>query len=142
MNQPLWTSSPLSVSLDLDTHTCSRRSECSTRRLVWRVPDLWKAAEGFPVEEVHIEALGWLLEEWPWGDLRSLTDFAQHMERVRAADLSYPIILSQAGDLMDGAHRLVKAYFLWTSIRVVRFEQDPPPWRVEVVETTDKGKEA
>lgn len=119
---------------DLESQTCSLRSECGTRRLIWRAPDLWAASEGLPVREVPVAALMPLLEQWFWGRLESLLEFAEHMERVRNADLDWPIILSQDGELMDGAHRLVKAYLQGGFVKVVRFEQNPPPWREEVVD--------
>lgn len=118
----------------VEDHTCSRRSTCGTRRLTWRVPDLWAAAADLPVREVQVFDLDHLLETWHWGPLESLRDFAQHMERVMDADLSWPIILSQEGELMDGAHRLVKAHIQGAVVRVVRFDHDPNPWRDEDVE--------
>lgn len=39
-----------------------------------------------------------------WAD-----DFDAHIDRVKNADPSYPIIVFK-GDVIDGAHRLVKAY--------------------------------
>jgi hypothetical protein len=45
-----------------------------------------------------------------------------------AADLSYPIILAASGRLMDGGHRIGKAWMEGrTTIAAVRFEADPEP---------------
>lgn len=39
----------------------------------------------------------------------SLISFAEHCLQVDAADLSYPIILSPCGVIVDGRHRLIKS---------------------------------
>lgn len=36
-------------------------------------------------------------------------ELIEHVALIEAADLSYPIILSAAGEVMDGMHRIVKA---------------------------------
>lgn len=46
----------------------------------------------------------------------------------KSADLTYPIILSSDGRVMDGMHRVARALLEGeTSIRAVQFRQDPPP---------------
>ena len=51
---------------------------------------------------------------------------AEHAKLINAADLDYPIILSSDGSVMDGMHRVTKAYMLGHShIKAVQFEQDP-----------------
>lgn len=53
---------------------------------------------------------------------------AEHARRIQAANLDYPIILSSDGRLMDGGHRIAKAWLLGqTEIAAVRFEVDPAP---------------
>jgi hypothetical protein len=50
------------------------------------------------------------------------------MQRIQAADLSIPIILSADGHVMDGMHRVAKAWLLGlTEIQAVQFPQDPEP---------------
>lgn len=57
---------------------------------------------------------------------------AEHARRIQDPDLSHPIILSADGGLMDGGHRLAKAWLLgWTEIAAVQFEEDPEPDWVE-----------
>jgi len=47
---------------------------------------------------------------------------------IDAADLSYPIILSADGSVMDGMHRVTKAVLLGrATIEAVRFSVDPEP---------------
>ena len=44
------------------------------------------------------------------------------------ADLSYPIILSSDGGLMDGGHRIAKAWIEGCQeIDAVQFQEDPEP---------------
>ena len=47
---------------------------------------------------------------------------------MEAADLSFPIILSSDGRVMDGMHRVAKAVLLARStIKAVQFRDDPEP---------------
>lgn len=60
----------------------------------------------------------------PAGD--RLRSFVAHMKMVLAADMSFPIILSEDGYILDGRHRLAKALLEGhTTIATVRFEVDP-----------------
>ena len=65
---------------------------------------------------------------WFHGRAPSLRDVAGHVRRIMAADLSYPIILSAGGGLMDGGHRISKAWIEGqTHVAAVRFRVDPEP---------------
>jgi len=44
------------------------------------------------------------------GDRPTCKSIAEHMCLVQAADLSWPIIICPAGRVMDGMHRVVKAF--------------------------------
>ena len=62
----------------------------------------------------------------------SLKQLAGHIEAVNTADLSYPIILDEDGDIMDGRHRLMKALLNGDkTIKAVRFDNNPTPCRIE-----------
>ena len=51
-----------------------------------------------------------------------------HVILMDEAELSYPIILSADGRVMDGRHRVAKALRAgMTHIDAVRFVEDPPP---------------
>jgi hypothetical protein len=53
---------------------------------------------------------------------------AEHARLIQGTDLSYPIILSADGRVMDGMHRVAKAYINGHErIEAVRFEVDPEP---------------
>ena len=50
------------------------------------------------------------------------------MRLIEQTDLSYPIILSSDGRVMDGMHRVAKALFEGRkTIEAVQFNQDPEP---------------
>ena len=62
----------------------------------------------------------------------TLREMVMHMRAVNAADIDKPIILDEDGELMDGRHRLMKAMLLGDkSIKVVRFDENPSPCRVD-----------
>lgn len=57
------------------------------------------------------------------GTLRS---FVEHVRSVVDADMSYPIILNEDGEVIDGRHRLAKAMLEGhDTIKVKRFDKDP-----------------
>lgn len=52
----------------------------------------------------------------------------EHCRLIDSADLSFPIILSADGRVMDGMHRVCKAALLGLeSIEAVQFTEDPAP---------------
>ena len=70
---------------------------------------------------------------YTWGKYENLNlrEFVMHMRAVLDADLSFPIILDEDGEIMDGRHRLLKAMLEGRdSVKCVRFEENPPPCRV------------
>ena len=99
-------------------------------RAVWYTERLWTLSAELPVEEVAIASMA-EFETDCWfgvGRVPSVRAVAEHAARIAAADLSYPIILSADGRLMDGGHRLAKAWLAGaTHVRAVRFREDPAP---------------
>ena len=68
------------------------------------------------------------LDEPFWGESMTCRSVAEHARLIEEADLGYPIILSSNGRIMDGMHRVLKAFMLGEShIRAVRFLTDPEP---------------
>lgn len=58
----------------------------------------------------------------------TLREMVMHMRAVNDADLSWPIILDEDGELMDGRHRLMKAMLNdEKTIKAVRFDENPSP---------------
>ena len=51
-----------------------------------------------------------------------------HMKSVNSANLKYPIILDEDGEVMDGRHRIMKAMLEnKKTIKAVRFNENPSP---------------
>jgi hypothetical protein len=102
-------------------------------RAYWITEKLWRAAKGLPVTRVPLGAIAEFEQDCWFGERHAPTcrAVAEHARRIQAADLAYPIILSADGRLMDGGHRLAKAWLRGDAdIAAVRFEVDPDPERI------------
>jgi hypothetical protein len=120
----------------LEGHTLCYSDENEMR--IWRVRRLWELARDLPVETVPLKEFERVLDEDRWfgGDMPTCRSVAQHARQLQNADLSYPIILSASGMVMDGIHRIVKAWMLGlTEIQAVRFPEDPEPDSIRTKET-------
>jgi hypothetical protein len=78
------------------------------------MPTIWSAADGKPATTVAIEDLN-ILDEVVWfGGPKNVQPtvrtVAERAHDIFNADLSYPIIMTKSGDVLDGAHRIAKAY--------------------------------
>jgi hypothetical protein len=68
------------------------------------------------------------LDEPYWGRSMTCREVAQHAQIIQEADLTFPVILSSDGRIMDGMHRVLKAILLGRKhISAVRFSSDPAP---------------
>jgi hypothetical protein len=62
----------------------------------------------------------------PWSEPQTWRELVEHLKLLDEADLSFPIILSADGSIMDGRHRMAKAAREGRSELVaVQFEEDP-----------------
>lgn len=105
----------------------------SNGRYVWFTERLWQLAENLPVKTVALESIA-EFDQNCWFDEKHIPTcraVAAHAKRIYEADLAHPIILSAEGFLMNGGHRLAKAWlFGLEEIRAVQFEIDPEPDKV------------
>ncbi|MBS4027468.1 MAG: hypothetical protein KGZ58_02430 [Ignavibacteriales bacterium] len=97
----------------------------------WDVDRLVALTKSFPSRQVPIESIRELDENF-WfdgeGDKPTCRAIAEHFRFVEEADLHFPIILSSNGRVMDGMHRVVKAFLRGNkTIEAVQFTQDPDP---------------
>jgi hypothetical protein len=97
--------------------------------LAWDVDRLVELSKDLPRTLVAMSTMRELDQPWHGADeqptWRTLVD---HIRLIEEADLSFPIILSAAGEVMDGRHRIAKAALLDEShILAVRFATDPEP---------------
>jgi hypothetical protein len=77
---------------------------------------LWKAAAKVPSRKVGLIGLpGFDAVRWFGGPMNlrpTCRAVAEHARDIFGADLSYPIILSPEGEVLDGMHRICKAFLL------------------------------
>ncbi len=97
--------------------------------LAWDVDRLVELSRDFPRRRVPLDSIGELDEPWAGDDERpTWRALVEHMKLVTEADLSFPIILSASGNVMDGRHRVARAALEGrTEIEVVQFDEDPAP---------------
>ena len=103
---------------------------------VWDIHRLIELSRKLPVIEVGVnqilenENAFWLPE---LGQSLSVKDIALHAKLINETDLQHPIILCSNGRLMDGMHRVCKAWIEGSqSIKAVQFTETPDPDFVNV----------
>lgn len=99
-------------------------------RLVWFTERLWYLARELPVQQLPIDQIAEFDQNCWFGPtaLPTCRVVAEHARRIFEADLRYPVILSAEGSLMDGGHRIAKAYLLKLHmVPAVQFPLDPEP---------------
>lgn len=98
--------------------------------LAWDVNRLIQLSRTLPERRVllsdirEVDSPYW----FAYGESPTCRNLLEHIRLIEAADLSYPIILSSDGGVMDGMHRVLKALLLGESeIRAFQFDCDPEP---------------
>ena len=80
---------------------------------IWDVRKLAQAAEQLPVTLHAISAIKEVDEPY-WfdatDDQATCRRVLEHAQQIAAADLAFPIILCAEGRIMDGMHRVMKAF--------------------------------
>ena len=80
--------------------------------LAWDVLKLIELSKDFQVFQIPLTEIRELKETY-WFSLGAppvTLDIVQHAKQIYEADLSYPIILCPEGRVMDGMHRVCKAF--------------------------------
>src|SRR4030095_9468733 len=97
--------------------------------LAWDVDRLVTLTKRFPRIDVPLTAIRELDEPfWSDADTPTWRAAVEHIRLIEAADLSFAIILSSDGRVMDGMHRVAKAVLLGRApIEAVKFTEDPEP---------------
>jgi hypothetical protein len=97
----------------------------------WDVRRLVELSRPLSVERVLLFDIRELDEPYWSGDAdRRMTcrDVVDHARLIQECDLSFPVIWSSDGRVMDGMHRICKALLEGKdSVRAVRFVVDPKP---------------
>jgi len=103
--------------------------------LAWDVDRLVTLSRDFPILPVPLSEIRELEEPFsPEFDTSpTWKSMVEHMQLIENADLSFPIILSAEGRVMDGMHRVIKALLAGpATIDAVRFSTDPEPDYIDV----------
>jgi hypothetical protein len=97
--------------------------------LAWDVDRLVELSAKLPRKQIPLSAIRELDENFFGDDERpSWRVMLGHVRLIDEADMSYPIILSASGAVMDGMHRVAKAALQGLAeIVAVQFAEDPPP---------------
>jgi hypothetical protein len=101
---------------------------CTLKRHSWSVARLFQLSKELPVMDVPLEHLNLYIVY----EKLTLREMVMHIKAVADADLSFPIILDEDGELMDGCHRIMRALLEGApTIKAVRFESNPPPCQIK-----------
>ncbi|HEX4018075.1 MAG TPA: hypothetical protein VHX15_15175 [Frankiaceae bacterium] len=96
----------------------------------WDVDRLIALSTGLPVLKVDLTDVAELDTDY-WfkdGQRPTVRAVVEHARLMEAADLTFPVILAAEGRVMDGMHRIAKAFMLGlTTIDAVRFPVTPDP---------------
>lgn len=105
----------------------------------WSAKKLWEAVKDKIPQRVENR---YILQQCSW-NIGTLRDFAEEMRNVQEVSLDYPIILDINGYILDGAHRVVKAYLEGKDIDIVYLGDDewPEPDYDEEVAVKQSGEQ-
>lgn len=97
--------------------------------LAWDVDRLIQLSSHLPRKPVPLSAIRELEEAWfGEGERPTWSAMVEHIRLIEDSDLSFPIILSAGGAVMDGMHRVAKAALQGRNeIEAVQFDEDPDP---------------
>lgn len=77
------------------------------------------------------------LAKMPW-KIGNFNDLMWHLQRVKNADLSHPIILDDDGIICDGWHRVAKAFMEnKTTVKAIRMLNMPTPSGTTKIENNE-----
>jgi len=97
----------------------------------WDVDRLVSLTKDFKCLQVELNSIQEIDETFWFGDKSdkpTCRAIVEHMRLIEETDLSYPIILSSGGRVMDGMHRVGKALLEGRKkIEAVQFSRDPEP---------------
>lgn len=98
---------------------------------IWDVHELVRLSANLPIDDIPLEDIQELDETWwypPNSAPPTSRSIADHAKLIAETDLAYPIILCPEGRLMDGMHRVCKAYMQGhQTIKARRFPTMPRP---------------
>ncbi len=103
---------------------------------IWDVNKLLAEHPDIPVVKVPLDSIAELHEPYWYsaeGDSPTCASVAKHSVLIEQANLNFPILLHSDGSVMDGMHRVCKAYNQGLEeIESVRLPITPPPDYINV----------
>jgi hypothetical protein len=103
---------------------------------LWLVSRLWQLSAKLPIFEYEVASFnGFDQDVWFANQQKpTINNILKHLKKIEKADFEYPIILSQNGTVLDGVHRICRAYLDGRkTIPAVQFVTDPSPDRLEKI---------
>lgn len=100
------------------------------QKFVWSTKRLWELAADLPRFEFKISDFDGFDKDFWFGDQHEPTiqKVLEHCEKIQKADLSFPIIVSEHGLIMDGVHRICRAHIEGRkTLPAVQFDKNPEP---------------
>jgi len=101
----------------------------------WDVDELIKKSKDFPVVKKKLLDLKDFDQPFWYqnNDIPTCRSIVEHMKLIQKTSLQYPIILSAEGSVMDGMHRIGKAYLKGLEyIDSVQFSETPKPDHINI----------
>jgi hypothetical protein len=96
----------------------------------WDVDRLVELSEGLTPQTVRLDSIAEIDSEY-WFEASqpaTVRNVIQHVRLIQEVDLTFPIILSHDGHVMDGMHRIARAILDGHStIEAVQFDMDLEP---------------
>lgn len=98
----------------------------------WYANTIWRAAKGAPTIRMALKSIE-LLDDVVWfggptNRQPTIRNVAEHAHHIVNADMSHPIIVVRGGEIIDGAHRIARAYIEGReSIEAVVIDEYPEP---------------
>lgn len=113
--------------MKIETWNSPKDQMCRIGRHAWSVARLFELARMLPIMEIPLNHMSLYYTY----DKLTIREMVSHMKAVNEANLDYPIILDEDGELMDGRHRLMKAMLIGAeTIKAVRFDENPAPCQI------------
>lgn len=99
---------------------------------IWDVERLWQLSRGLDVFEVPIDDLSEFDSDEPWYgygiDTPTCRSVATHAKKIQNSNLTFPILLGPDNHVLDGMHRVAKAWMLGLkTVSAIRFDDPVDP---------------
>ena len=116
----------------MTTEGFAGRRQAGGQLQVWDIRRLWEHVDGLPVVQVAIDKIQGFDSADTWYgdgvDSPTCRSVAMHAKRIMDCSLEHPVILASDNCVLDGMHRVAKAWLLGkASVPAVRFDDSLTP---------------